>query len=557
MQIHELNTFTGTPGDLDYLAIDTGFDTAKISAKELLKGLTDDVKKKVNIQLDNLQNPVYGNAGQLLRTNGDGTTEWVDEGLPTDEQTETAINKWLDDHPEATTTVADGSLTYEKFVLGTLGYVTPEMYGAKGDGVTDDTTAITNAFNSGMLVFGQGTYKFSSFGDPSDPTAELKLYGGEYVGSIWCKNLIAENVKFFHSQDNVSNLLVTVRNTDSSIIRNCVFDGDSSTIEDLLGVSGSNIVVDGCTFKDNLGRGGLAAVSCIDTVICNNYVNNIGGYGIQLFQICKNVTVDNNLVIDCNFASWGGGTGTDGCISTYGDTTGTNTTPSENIVFSNNVIVYTLGDPAGGGTGIRFNGVKHGRIVNNYIYAGRIARAIFIQDREHSGYIVNNDDIDVSNNYIYCSIAAIYILSGKNMRIKGNTILVDATSSVNSIVLGNGNTATNVVTGELDFSDNYIEHIAAGDSATSFMGNNTCNTIMKNNVFNCNRSGTYYTKTLLAIGNVFHSKKHNYCLDVRSGKGVVANNLYGRVGFGNGSLQFTTPTDFTVENNINDGIIFA
>lgn len=36
MQIHELNTYQGTPGANDYLAIDDGSDTAKISAKDLV-----------------------------------------------------------------------------------------------------------------------------------------------------------------------------------------------------------------------------------------------------------------------------------------------------------------------------------------------------------------------------------------------------------------------------------------------------------------------------------------------------------------------------------------
>lgn len=56
----------------------------------------------------------YGTAGQLLRTKGNGKTEWVDEGLPTDEQTSEAVSAWLDEHPEATTTVEDGSITSAK-----------------------------------------------------------------------------------------------------------------------------------------------------------------------------------------------------------------------------------------------------------------------------------------------------------------------------------------------------------------------------------------------------------------------------------------------------------
>ncbi len=55
-----------------------------------------------------------GTDGQLLRTHGDGNTEWVDEGLPTDEQTGAAVSAWLNEHPEATTTVQDGSITFVK-----------------------------------------------------------------------------------------------------------------------------------------------------------------------------------------------------------------------------------------------------------------------------------------------------------------------------------------------------------------------------------------------------------------------------------------------------------
>ena len=46
MQIHELNTFAGTPGDGNYLAIDNGSDTGKISGTNLLA--------PVNARIDNI-----------------------------------------------------------------------------------------------------------------------------------------------------------------------------------------------------------------------------------------------------------------------------------------------------------------------------------------------------------------------------------------------------------------------------------------------------------------------------------------------------------------------
>ena len=111
-------------------------------------------QKKVNIPLDANGYPTNGEDGQCLRTKGNGATEWANIGLPTDEQTSQAVNNWLNLHPEATTTVVDGSLTYSKLVNGTMGYVTPEMFGAVGNGIEDDTEAVAEAiaFNGGDII---------------------------------------------------------------------------------------------------------------------------------------------------------------------------------------------------------------------------------------------------------------------------------------------------------------------------------------------------------------------------------------------------------------------
>ena len=97
-----------------------------------------------------------GSQGQLLRSKGNGLTEWANAGLPTDEQTAQAVSDWLDAHPEATTTVEDGSLTLGKFEEGAISFVSPEQFGAVGDGVTDDTEAWQAAVDSGYPVRATG-----------------------------------------------------------------------------------------------------------------------------------------------------------------------------------------------------------------------------------------------------------------------------------------------------------------------------------------------------------------------------------------------------------------
>lgn len=89
-------------------------------------------------------------------------------GQPTDEQTNSAVSSWLNEHPEATTTVQDGSIEEIKINKNFLpwikkDYVTPEMFGAKGDGVTDDTNAIQSMFNSkaSVIFFPKGIYNIS------------------------------------------------------------------------------------------------------------------------------------------------------------------------------------------------------------------------------------------------------------------------------------------------------------------------------------------------------------------------------------------------------------
>lgn len=55
-----------------------------------------------------------GAQGQMLQSDGAGGTVWSDVGTPTDAQASSAIASWLNQHPEATTTVQDESITEAK-----------------------------------------------------------------------------------------------------------------------------------------------------------------------------------------------------------------------------------------------------------------------------------------------------------------------------------------------------------------------------------------------------------------------------------------------------------
>lgn len=83
-----------------------GKDTLATIPEDYTK-VSNDVSQLKEAKVDK---PSISDNGKTPRAKN-GNVEWVEQGLPSDSQTETAVTNWLNDHPEATTTVQDGSIT--------------------------------------------------------------------------------------------------------------------------------------------------------------------------------------------------------------------------------------------------------------------------------------------------------------------------------------------------------------------------------------------------------------------------------------------------------------
>ena len=155
------------------------------------------------------------------------------------------INNWLDEHPEATTTVQDDAITESKIYSGFLpyiknAYVTLEMFGGSGDGETINDNAFRQAIESGYdIVLQNGTYLFSgeyidvgNYGKRKTirgNNSTVKNLSFKYninssnnaveTSSVSSFNLYFENIKFF---GNNKPIVITCSTVD---VKRCNFVG--------------------------------------------------------------------------------------------------------------------------------------------------------------------------------------------------------------------------------------------------------------------------------------------------------------------------------------------
>ncbi len=138
--------------------------------------------------------------------------------------------------------IANGAISEPKLeakLLSKLSYVTPQMYGAKGDGISDDTSAVQAALNTGQSVYiPKGVYKVGKLIISNGKGA--RIYGDG------CGNTILKHNDAYISDDCVIQI-----SDDSNCILSSfsIFGGGSDIIDDgtYTGTKYHGIIISNCS----------------------------------------------------------------------------------------------------------------------------------------------------------------------------------------------------------------------------------------------------------------------------------------------------------------------
>lgn len=466
---------------------------------------------------------------------------------------DTAVENWLDDHPEATTTVQDGSLTLQKFKDRELPFVTPQMFGAKGDGETDDSESFLDCFdgNYNKIFIPQGEYVISEKITIRDDTI------------VVCEGTIKKS-GIFDILFDVGNNCDIQLNIDEDKASSTDFSSQTSAdiyingktnvrlhdtkimnIDSRYGMwieKSSHIVIERCYIDTYV----YIAIGCRDgnhdvKVLSNTVLNGHGvqsnRYPIVLNSGGNNDDVSRNIVCDGNYIEdqtpkWEG-------IDAHG---------LSNAVISNNTILNTA-------TGIAV--VSGGNdITENIVITGNVYRLTKVCDAISSTYgitvAVNSKNVAITNNSLYgCGNNSSTSDKG-GIKIYG----IDQAIISNNIIncsSGNGVLASSITDNPLNnfkLYNNIINGAVNGIKLENSLSVNITGEIKENIIKNCtvglngNESyGTGYDSCVFAKDNEILDCTTNF---INAAKGLLVSpsgttsSGYGRQGM---EIDFSAPQD--------------
>ena len=304
-------------------------------------------------------------------------------------------------------------------MLARNNFVSPEQFGAIGDGVANDTAALQAALDNNM-VYLAGIYRITSpltVGQNSvltgGGTILIDNQGGPFTALTLDNDVEIDNISFIDTLASYSQ----VSSENTAIIN----------FTDKSGIRISN-----CTITDSHDRYVIYCDHSDDVDISFNKINGYGYGGIMLVQGCKNVVISNNSVIDARAAI--GGYTYPICLNTYFSVVNDY---ADNFRVLNNVIDGSLWEA------IDSHGVINAQIRGNIITNSPKGIVLTVPS---NGITLpeNHKNIDISDNVMTCSTAGTVQASGitvsgttatsvmNNILIKNNKIVLSGVTTINS-----------------------------------------------------------------------------------------------------------------------------
>lgn len=255
---------------------------------------------------DKVNKPSAADDGKIPRAKS-GDVEWVEVGQPTDEQTNSAVANWLNDHPEATTTVQDGSITEIKLNESLLNRINqsynPTLINIKSDvnvgqaPFLDDCTydlcghtitiekAIGNnlSFRNGKIVL-PSKYRFD------DVHGSFVLENIVIESDFWsAHNIYCDNIRIINCK--FTNIAFGFPDSKQVYINNnrfiCTVDNSASIVgsEEFIHINPST-PLDACVISNNYFYG--SKNDCIDCFPAGFVTKIIG----NTFDECSDTTIE-------------------------------------------------------------------------------------------------------------------------------------------------------------------------------------------------------------------------------------------------------------------------
>lgn len=418
-------------------------------------------------------------------------------------------------------------------VQSALTYLTPEMFGAKSDGVTDDSNSIILALNAAST----SKYKKVVLGSQYLITKQITIPAGVLLqGSGWNSGLImdapaaqtfmiymnsdscqAENfsIKFkTNGGGNISTVLVYGVMLDSSST-NCMvsdlficgkYDGDTQGFSNGIRCTGENNVVNGCRIEYcSMGITYRGDSHLIDNNYCNNHFvdENLQAWSSSL-PWWDGITAEGatNCVISRNTCEYNGQSGI--YMGGNGSLSGEN-------IFYGNIIRYNYNrgmDNGVSGTVSSTNSVSRNVISNNIIYDNKEPQLWLFNVTD---FVVDSNNIRISGDYP--TIFGSYVSSSTSGIATGGDSISGTIISNNRVSIEYSSAQFRVVMNGLNMS--YIGNKVTG-TPSDYLWSTDANRLYNNTV--SRYSGTFTPSIVAGVGVTISSSTCNYIINDKTMK---------------------------------------